>query len=150
MLTLKLSKEIEQKYNCNAVPVPCDAPNEYWEPDNMTAKGLISIKHTAVMCGIGSIGKSSLLINKEYGNRLIIGSILTDLELSSDPIQNDLCIPGCHKCIDNCPSKAINDNGTVTQKLCRMNAYGKTARGFDTVDCNKCRIVCPMRIGKVN
>ena len=64
MLTLKLSKEIEQKYNCNAVPVPCDAPNEYWEPDNMTAKGLISIKHTAVMCGIGSIGKSSLLINK--------------------------------------------------------------------------------------
>lgn len=146
-ISLKLSKEIEKMYNCLAVPVPCDAPNEYWEADNMTAKGLISMKHTAVMCGLGSIGKSSLLINEEYGNRLIIGAILTDLELSPDPVQPDQCIPGCHKCIDSCPVQAIKD-GTVTQKLCRINSYGKTARGFDTVDCNKCRIVCPMRFGK--
>ena len=25
--------------------------------------------------------------------------------------------------------------------------YGNTARGFDTVDCNKCRRECPMRDG---
>lgn len=56
-------------------------------------------------------------------------------------------IPGCHKCIDSCPAQAIKD-GSATQKLCRLNTYGKTARGFDTVDCNKCRTVCPMRFGK--
>lgn len=107
-----------------------------------------SMKHTAVACGLGSIGKSSLLINKEYGNRLVIGAILTDLELSPDPIEADLCIKGCHKCIDNCPVHAISE-GSVTQKLCRLNSYGKTARGFDTVDCNRCRTICPMRFGKL-
>ena len=38
-------------------------------------------------------------------------------------------------------------DGSVDQKRCRINTYGKTARGFDTVDCNNCRTVCPMRFG---
>ena len=104
------------------------------------------MKHTAVLCGLGSIGKSSLLINPEYGNRLTVGAILTDLELKSDPIQPDLCIPGCRKCLDSCPVQAIKDE-SVEQKLCRLNTYGETSRGFDTVDCNTCRVVCPMRDG---
>ena len=146
-LELKLAKMIEDRFHCFAVPIPCDAPNEYWDAEQMTAKGLISMKHTAVQCGLGSIGKSSLLINKQYGNRLVIGAVLTDLALSSDPIQPDLCISGCSKCIDSCPVGAIRD-GSVVQKLCRTNSYRKTARGFDTVDCNRCRTVCPMKYGK--
>ena len=145
-LGLKLSKEIESKYQCLAVPIPCDTPNEYWDSDNMTAKGLISMKHTAVLCGLGSIGKNSLLIHPQYGNRLTIGAILTDMELKPDEVQPDLCIPGCRKCLDSCPVNAIKD-GSVNQKLCRSHTYGKTARGFDTVDCNQCRIVCPMKFG---
>ena len=148
-ISLKLARELEERYDCLTVPVPCDAPNEYWEEENMTAKGLISMRHTAVQCGLGSIGKSSLLINHEYGNRLAIGAVLTDLELESDDLQPDLCIDGCSRCIDSCPAHAIADR-KVNQKLCRMNTYGKTARGFDTVDCNKCRIVCPMRYGTIN
>lgn len=146
-IELKLAKELEEQYNCLAIPVPCDAPMEYWDTENMTAKGLISMKHTAVLCGLGSIGKSSLLINPEYGNRLTIGAVLTDLELESDDLQPDLCIAGCSKCIDSCPAQAIADM-RVNQKLCRLNTYGKTTRGFDTVDCNICRTVCPMRFGK--
>jgi len=146
-ISLKLAKELEERYNCLAVPVPCDAPNEYWDAESMTAKGLISMRHTAVLCGLGSIGKSSLLINPEYGNRLTLGAVLTDLELETDAIQPDLCIEGCSRCMDSCPVQAIADK-RVNQKLCRMNAFGKTARGFDTVDCNKCRTVCPMRFGK--
>lgn len=71
------------------------------------------------------------------------------MELKPDPVQSELCISGCRKCIDNCPVQAMKD-GCVNQKLCRLNTYGKTARGFDTVDCNNCRTVCPMRYGKVN
>lgn len=146
-LELKLAKEMESRFHCLAVPVPCDAPNEYWDAETMTAKGLISMKHAAVQCGLGSIGKNSLLINEKYGNTLTVGVILTDLELKSDPLQAELCIPGCRKCVESCPVGAISD-GVVNQKLCRLNTYGKTARGFDTVDCNKCRTVCPMRFGK--
>lgn len=146
-IELMLAKEIEKKYHCRAVPIPCDAPNEYWDAESLTAKGLISMKHTAALCGLGSIGKSSLLINSEYGNCLTIGAVLTDMELKSDPLQHDNCIPGCSRCVDSCPVQAIT-NGEVNQKLCRLNTYGKTARNFDTVDCNKCRTVCPMRFGK--
>ncbi|KAA6328570.1 hypothetical protein EZS27_022547 [termite gut metagenome] len=39
------------------------------------------------------------------------------------------------------------ENGRVNQKLCRNNTYGKTKRGFDTVDCNCCRTACPMNYG---
>jgi len=145
-LSFALAKEMEQKFSCRAVPIPCDAPNEYWDAENMTAKGLISMKHTAAACGLGSIGKSSLLINPQFGNRLTVGAVLTDIELLPDPIQPELCIPGCSQCIDSCPVRAIHE-GRVDQKLCRPNTYGKTARGFDTVDCNRCRTVCPLRNG---
>lgn len=42
----------------------------------------------------------------------------------------------------------VIQEGSVVQKLCRNNAYGKTKRGFDIVECNKFRKVCPMRYGK--
>lgn len=146
-LALRLAKGIEDRFNCRAVPVLCDNPSEYWEAETMTAKGLISMRHTAVQCGLGSIGKNSLLINPEYGNRLTIGAVLTDLALKSDALQPDLCIEGCRRCLESCPAQAIA-NKSVQQKLCRTNTYGKTVRGFDTVDCNTCRTVCPMRYGK--
>lgn len=146
-ILLKLAGELEDGYDCRAVPVPCDTPYEHWEEENMTGRGLISMKHAAVLCGLGSIGKNSLLINAEYGNRLTIGVVLTDLDLKPDALQPDLCIPRCGKCMDSCPAGAIAD-GTVNQKLCRANTYGTTARGFDTVDCNRCRVVCPVRFGK--
>uniref|UniRef100_UPI004056735D hypothetical protein n=1 Tax=Acetatifactor sp. TaxID=1872090 RepID=UPI004056735D len=49
-----------------------DNPYEYWETETMTGKGVLSMKHAAVACGIGQIGKSSLLLNPKYGNRLTL------------------------------------------------------------------------------
>ena len=138
---------LEEKYNCKAVPVPCDTPSEYWEPETMTAKGMLSMKHVAVQCGIGQVGKSSLLLNSIYGNRLTIGAILTDLKLSSDELCEDICISSCKLCEEICPVHAIKDK-RVDQKRCRPNLFGKTARGYVTMECNRCRTVCPMRFGK--
>jgi len=146
-IALKLAKKLEDRFDCHAVPVPSDTPYEYWDAENMTGKGLISMRHTAVLCGLGSIGKNSLLINPGFGTQLAIGAVLTDLKLEPDALQPELCIPGCSRCVDSCPVQAIADR-RVNQKLCRMNTYGETARGFGTVNCNKCRIVCPMRFGK--
>jgi epoxyqueuosine reductase QueG len=131
-----------------ALPLPCDSPYEYWEEANSLGKGLISMKHAAVLCGIGTMGKNTLLLNRKYGNLLTIGAILTDLELASDAFCDTICIEGCTKCLDACPVNAI-ENGMVNQKRCRTNTYGKTARGFATVDCNICRVVCPMRFGRI-
>lgn len=145
-IALNGAKLLEKEFSANAVPIPCDTPYEYWEEDSLTGKGLISMKHAAVLAGIGELGKNSLLINSQYGNLLTIGAILTDLELQSDELCSNICIDNCLKCVKACPINAIED-GTVNQKLCRRNAYGKTKRGFDTVDCNKCRVVCPRKYG---
>lgn len=145
-IALASSKKIEETFDCIAVPVPSDGPYEYWEAETMTGKGLLSMKHVGVQCGLGTLGKNDLLINPEYGNLLIIGAILTDLKLTSDPLCEPLCLPNCNKCIRSCPVHAIQ-KGYVNQLLCRTNTYGKTARGYDAVDCKQCRLVCPRRFG---
>jgi epoxyqueuosine reductase QueG len=145
-IALHAGRKIEEEHQCTAIPMPADSPYEYWDEEKMEGRGLLSMKYTAVAAGLGSIGKNTLLLNRQYGNRLTIGAILTDLNLPSDPLSESICIEKCRKCTDNCPVGAI-DNGVVNQKLCRNHTYGKTKRGFDTVDCNKCRTVCPMRYG---
>ena len=146
VIAFSAARKIEVLYGCCCVPIPSDAPNEYWEPDTLTARGMISMKHTAVSCGLGSIGKSSLFLNEKYGNRLTLGAILTDLKLTSDPLSKEICIPGWNICMKNCPVETISDKH-VDQLRCRQNTYGKTARGFDTVDCNICRRLCPVGMG---
>jgi epoxyqueuosine reductase QueG len=145
-ISLYAAKKIEEEYRCITVPLPCDSPYEYWDSEKMEGRGLISMKHAAVAAGLGNIGKNTLLLNERYGNMLILGALLTDLDLLSDPISSRMCMDKCRKCVDNCPVGAI-DNGVVNQKLCRNHTYGKTKRGFDTVDCNLCRTICPLYYG---
>lgn len=143
----KGAKEIERLYGGYAVLLPSDGPYEYWDAEKMEGRGLISMKHAAVLAGLGTLGKSTLLLNEAYGNMLTLGAILTGLDLASDPIAESICIEGCSLCIQNCPSQAL-DGYRADQSKCRPNTYGTNARGFTTVNCNKCRVVCPMRFGK--
>ena len=144
-IAFKSSKKIEKLFNCFAIPIPCDSPYEYWDTSKREGRGLLSMKHAAVQAGLGSLGKNTLFISKHYGNMVILGAILTNLTLPSDMVSENICITNCNKCAESCPVQAIA-NGTVNQKLCRENTYNKTERGFDTVDCNKCRVVCPINI----
>jgi epoxyqueuosine reductase QueG len=146
-IAFKAAKHLEESYHCVAVPMPCDSPYEYWDIEKMEGRGLLSMKRIAVAAGLGTIGKNALLLNKQFGNRLTLGTVLTDLELTSDPLAESLCMKKCRKCVVSCPVNAI-ENETVNQKLCRMHTYGKTKRGFDTVDCNRCRTVCPICYGE--
>lgn len=137
---------LEKKYHVTGVPIPCDGPYDYWDVEKMEGRGLLSMKHAAVLSGIGTFGKNTLLINKDYGNRLIIGCILTDMLIESDELDVGTCLEHCNLCLQNCPVGAIGKD-EVEQKLCRINSYGKTLRGFDTVECNRCRTICPVRFG---
>lgn len=140
--------EIEKLFNGFAVPIPADGPYDYWNEETLEGRGTISMKHAAVLAGLGTLGKNTLLINKQYGNMLSIGAVLTDLELESDILAEEMCIKECHLCLDSCPVKAL-DGRTANQALCRPHAYENNSRGFSVVNCNKCRIVCPRSFGKV-
>ena len=144
-ITYEAALLIEQ-LGCIAVPLPCDGPYEYWERDNLRGKGLLSMRHAAVQAGLGSLGKNTLFINRLYGNFLTLGAILTDLDLQSDPLSEELCIENCRLCLDNCPVKAL-DGKTANQKLCRPHTYSTNDRGFEVVNCNKCRTICPRKFG---
>ncbi len=122
-------------------------PYEYWDSDNMVGKGLLSMKHAALRAGLGSMGKNTLIINEKYGNIIEFGAILTNLDLTSDPIAQELCVENCRLCLDNCPQKAL-DGKTANQKLCREHTFIKNKRGFSVCNCNICRTICPKAFGE--
>lgn len=65
-------------------------------------------KTVATRAGLGWIGKSALLITKEYGPAVRLTSVLTDAEFeTASPINESHC-GDCTKCVENCPAKAIH------------------------------------------
>lgn len=78
-------------------------------------EGYINQLRLAEICGIGFIGKNRLLINSRYGPRMMLGSVITDAEISkfsSIEARNTKCPPDCTRCIDICPVKALDSSGT--------------------------------------
>jgi epoxyqueuosine reductase len=142
---LLASVEIE-KSGAIAVPIPCDSPYEYWDSEKLEGRGILSMRHAAQLSGLGSMGKSTLIISKKFGTMLNFGAILTNLDLKSDPLSEEICLANCCICIDNCPQKALNGL-TVNQKLCREYTYTQNKRGFQVCNCNKCRVGCPGAFG---
>lgn len=138
---------LERELGITAVPLPCDGPYEHWEEENKRGCGILSMRHAAMLAGLGHLGKSTLLIHPAFGNMVNIGVILTDAPLNSDPLCNTACIAGCNVCLNACPTQAL-DGTTVNQKLCRPHTYTENARGFSVCNCNRCRVMCPLSQGK--
>ncbi len=67
--------------------------------------------------GIGWIAKNGNVITREYGSWVFLGEILTNLEISPDPIHTSHC-GTCTRCIDACPTKAIVKPYVVDANRC--------------------------------
>jgi epoxyqueuosine reductase QueG len=138
-----LSCFIEEEYMASAIPIPANAPYYHWEQDSQYGAGDLSHKHAAVAAGLGVIGKNSLLITPQYGNKVNLVSVITDLEIEADsPVKRELCPPNCRRCIDACPLQAINDDNTINQAACRNYCWTKLPKGFSVLHCWECRGVC--------
>ncbi len=141
-ITTLLCATIEVMTDARATPVPSE-PYECWDAVNREGRGLLSLKHAAWLAGLGVITANSLLTNERYGNRLCLGAALLDVKLEGDPIADySFDCEACMLCVNTCPVHAIHDR-TVTQKLCRDNCEGKTAKGHSLYVCNACRRICP-------
>lgn len=140
-IAIKLAFHIEDQ-GYKAIPIPSDEPYEYWDSENKHGRGILSLKHAAQACGVGCIGKNTLLVNEKYGNRLYLGAVITNIELASDALSRNLCIESCNLCLKSCPQSAL-DGTTIIQKKCRQSCISSTPGGGFIYSCYTCREVCP-------
>ena len=71
--------------------------------------GPIVEREYAQRAGIGWIGKNTCVLNQQLGSWLLLGVIITSLELVSDAmgaLAADRC-GTCTRCIDACPTNAL-------------------------------------------
>lgn len=65
----------------------------------------------AIQAGLGELSRIGILVTKEYGPRIRLLKVFTDLEIKTDkPISfgvEEFC-KVCMKCADNCPSDSIS------------------------------------------
>jgi epoxyqueuosine reductase len=143
-IALNLSYWIE-KLGRIAVPIPSSEPYSYWDAARRHGRGILSLKHAAQLAGVGSIGKNTLLITREFGNRLWLGGIITNLKLEADAPAEPICPESCRICIDACPQSAL-DQTTIDQKKCREICFSSTEGGVWLIKCNMCRVECPFAL----
>ncbi|TAJ09132.1 MAG: tRNA epoxyqueuosine(34) reductase QueG [Nitrospirae bacterium] len=79
--------------------------------------GPVMEKAWAQQAGLGWIGKHSNLVSPRFGSWLLLGEILTTLELETDEPGTDLC-GTCQLCIRACPTAAITEPYMVDARRC--------------------------------
>ncbi len=114
--------------------------------------GPILERDLAQRAGIGFIGKHTNLINRQLGNWLFLGAILTTLELPADQPEKEYC-GTCRRCIDACPTRAIIAPYQLDARLCisylTIELKGsipvelRPLIGDRVFGCDDCLEVCP-------
>lgn len=111
----------------------------------------------AIKAGLGEYGRHGLLITKEFGPRVRLGKIFTDLPLAHDqPLRfgvKEFCAE-CRRCSSACPVKAIPAGAPSAERHNQSNIQGVRKWSVDgekcfsywvaqNSDCSICIRVCP-------
>lgn len=69
--------------------------------------GAISHKAVARLAGLGWIGKNGLIVTEDFGPRLRMGTVLTNMPVAKNPAPQTNDCGECTACVDNCPMKVL-------------------------------------------
>jgi len=121
------------------------------DPGIFVDSGTMFEKAWARRCGLGWIGKNTLLVNRELGSFTFIGVIITSALLDYDEPATDHC-GDCTRCLEACPTGAlvaplILNAGKCISYLTRENSgdlfeYLKGKMTFIR-GCDSCQDSCP-------
>src|SRR5262245_19195131 len=100
-------------------PVHTDAARNYRAYMEGGTYGALSLVHSAVEAGLGTLGLNLMLLTPEYGPRVMLGAVLTSAELEADrPLTEPLCAgEACGRCLLACPADAIGQ-WTLDKERC--------------------------------
>ena len=114
--------------------------------------GPVLERELAVLAGLGWFGKNTNLIGPRGNSWLLLGSIVTDLDLPTDDAVADRC-GTCTACLDACPTGAIPAPYLVDATRCisyltielrrAIPAEKREGIGDWVFGCDVCQEVCP-------
>jgi epoxyqueuosine reductase len=108
-------------------------------------------REAAARSGVGFYGKNTLLITRRHGSWVVLGTLVTDVELEPTP-PLDLDCGECRLCIDACPTGALDEPGTLDSTRCLSYwtqapgpppAEYRAGLGAQVYGCDICQDVCP-------
>ncbi len=109
----------------------------------------------AARAGVGFYGKNTLLITRRHGSWVVLGTLVTDVEVErSEPLELDC--GACTLCIEACPTGALDEPGVLDSTRCLSywtQAPGpipeeyREPLGAQVYGCDICQDVCPWNRG---
>jgi epoxyqueuosine reductase len=112
-------------------------------------------REAAARAGVGFYGKNTLTITRRHGSWVVLGTLVTDVEVESSPPLDAGC-GSCTLCIDACPTGALDEPGTLDATRCLSywsqapapipEPY-RTELGDTVYGCDICQDVCPWNRG---
>lgn len=131
--------------------IPIKATSEQFDPVKLSMP--VQHKTIATRAGLGWIGRSALLITREYGPAVRLGSVLTDADFQAGTPMNESHCGNCRNCVDRCPARAIVGDhwrlGAPRESIydaptCRATAVRLSNQaGFEATICGVCIHACP-------
>ncbi len=124
----KLARMLKQK-NINSVHPSAGFPMDMTKwPGKMWQ---VSHKTIAIASGMGHMGHNRLVIHPEFGNFIMLGTLLIDQEVSEydKPLDYNPCIK-CQLCVSACPTGAIGSDGSFAFVNCMTHNYRDRLGGF--------------------
>jgi epoxyqueuosine reductase len=109
----------------------------------------------AARAGVGFYGKNTMLITRRHGSWVVLGTLVTDVEIEATP-PLELDCGDCRLCIDACPTGALDEPGVLDSTRC-LSYWTQSRReipdeyaaelGDRVYGCDICQDVCPWNRG---
>jgi epoxyqueuosine reductase QueG len=125
----KVAHFLERKIGVKAMVTPASYPLNISPETKYGLLADISQRHAAIAAGLGNWGRNNLVIHPKLGAQVLFSTILSDIELPSDPAVTEELCNRCNVCVENCEGGALNEVGKTDQMKCLAHSqpYGTGA-----------------------